>query len=593
MARMIPKVLDRDDTPSPGEKLLFDYLEVGPGAEDWVVFHSQRLASVPGKQQGEADFVVCVPGLGVLVLEVKAHKQITREEGVWYYGQAMEPGKDPFKQASDAMYSLLAALKQRAPMLRSQIMFANAVVFTHVDTMPSTPEWMSFQKIDASSMTPKDFVLAIRNSLVGAAKHLKATQGHVPCDNSGSPLAPEYMEALVNCFRPRFEAVLRPSTLAKLHERELLRLTEEQYRALDEMVNNQRVVFEGPAGTGKTLLAIEAARRAIDAGERVLVVCHNRGLADYLRQALQDRAGPDVFVGTIHSYLMKLTGLVHPKDGASTSSFYRETLPEAALDRLTMAAASGGFVVASDGFDTIVIDELQDLLGDTILGVIPMLLRDGPEQGRVYAFGDLENQAFFSKLDAATLRNRLKTALGPCSFRNLTINCRNKPSTVQLVSALMDVRPPYSEIRNRFDAYVSEIKPIHQDAEAALTGVLEALDKTGLIQTGVVVLSIVAESDSLAASVKDAAWCQRLRPYGSSSTSKSVAYTSVYQFKGLESPIVILTDISPRDLSENLEGLYVGITRATLATVLLGDKEVRSRMGELAVMRMINKAGEP
>jgi phosphate starvation-inducible protein PhoH len=43
-------------------------------------------------------------------------------------------------------------------------------------------------------------------------------------------------------------------------EAELKQYIDEQYMALDAMETNSCVVFAGPAGTGKTLLAVEAAK---------------------------------------------------------------------------------------------------------------------------------------------------------------------------------------------------------------------------------------------------------------------------------------------------------------------------------------------
>lgn len=592
MARLIPNILDRGDTPSPGEKLLFDFLKHAPGTEDWVVFHSQRLAYVKGKPQGEADFVVCVPEYGVLVVEVKGHRFISRNEGQWLYGLEQTPGKDPFKQASDAMHALMKSFNTRAPHLDGQVLFSSAVVFTHVDTIPPTDEWRASEVIDATAMTPEALSIAIRNSLTSAAKHLKATTGFVPSDDAGSPLSPLYMEALEEVLRPRFEAVLQPSTLKKLHEEELLRLTSEQYAALDEMINNDRVVFEGPAGTGKTLLAIEAARRAVDSGERVLLVCHNRGLAKYLKDSLKDREGESIFVGTLHSYLMRLTGLELRELEVSPKAFYQEELPEAALDILTKDVSSGGFNPESDGFDTIIIDELQDLLLDSYLEIIPQLMRRRPGgEGKIFAFGDIENQAFFENRDATAIRRTLKKSFGGCTFRNLTVNCRNTPETVELVNALVEVRPPYSAVRPRFDKFKPEFKTFSKDPELELVKVLSALDDKGYVQTGVTVLSLAAERDSSAARVADPAWVHRLKPYSEAQNKKSVPYTSVYQFKGLESPIVVLTDIKTKDLVDNLEALYVGITRATLMTILIVDKSTANDIATRVAEMLLNRAG--
>jgi hypothetical protein len=83
---MIPPVFD-ESTPSPGERLLFDRLQRDPGTDDWVVLHSLDLAEHPSQVCGEVDFVVVVPGQGVLCLEVKAHRRVSRDaSGHWVLG---------------------------------------------------------------------------------------------------------------------------------------------------------------------------------------------------------------------------------------------------------------------------------------------------------------------------------------------------------------------------------------------------------------------------------------------------------------------------------------------------------------------------
>lgn len=585
---MIPAVLDREDTPSPGERLLFDFLKYAPGTDSWVVFHSQRLAYVDKKPQGEADFVVCVPGYGVLVLEVKASIRIVRRGGRWLYGPEEAVGPNPFKQASDAMFAIKNSLERRLPDQAKQVLFSSAVVFTHVSNIPETDEWRPDEVIDATSMLPEDFAAAVKASLTAAGDHLGRTLGmrfnvgENP-EAARSALSPESLEAIIRVLRPSFEAVLTPMERGARHQQELLRLTVEQYRALDEMANNDRVVFEGPAGTGKTLLAIEATGRALDSGDRVLLMCHNRGLAEYLRTALEDRAGDSLFVGSIHSYLMFLTGLEPPAEPTNRTRFFRKSLPEAALEVITRAG-EGGFDSDLHGFDTIVVDELQDILSEEYLQLIPQFIRPTVgSRGKIFLFGDIENQAFFDNRDPTALRQMLRSNLGELSFRNLTVNCRNAPEVVRLVEALFEVRPAYSHVPPRADHYPPEFKRYATRPEKELVKVLNGLENSGYLRTGVVVLSLAAESESVGARLSDGKWKPRLRALGCATGQKNVVATSVYKFKGLESPIVILTDLDNETLESRLEGLYVGITRSTLMTILLVEERATEALAQKVI----------
>src|SRR5690606_10213455 len=123
------------------------------------------------------------------------------------------------------------------------------------------------------------------------------------------------------------------------------------------------------------------------------------------------------------------------------------------------------------------------------LQLIPQFLRAGPStDGRVFLFGDIENQAFFDERDPGALRKLLKSALGTVSFRNLTVNCRNAPETVSLVEALFDVRPAYTHVPPRAEHYPPEYKRFTDYPERELVKVLNRLENSGYLRTGVTVL---------------------------------------------------------------------------------------------------------
>lgn len=59
----------------------------------------------------------------------------------------------------------------------------------------------------------------------------------------------------------------------------LLQVTQEQYEILADLELNTRVMIEGPAGTGKTVLAQEFGKRLIKQGKSVLLLFYNKAIA--------------------------------------------------------------------------------------------------------------------------------------------------------------------------------------------------------------------------------------------------------------------------------------------------------------------------
>jgi len=78
-------------------------------------------------------------------------------------------------------------------------------------------------------------------------------------------IAPGFIQAVTELLAPRFE--LRQSLGAALEadDRQLLRVTEDQFRVLDMLSRQRRVAVSGGAGTGKTMLALERVGRGGEA----------------------------------------------------------------------------------------------------------------------------------------------------------------------------------------------------------------------------------------------------------------------------------------------------------------------------------------
>jgi hypothetical protein len=251
----------------PGERALFDALASGPGTDGWIVLHSLAIASHVRQVEGEADFVVIVPGHGVLVIEVKSHQSVQRlPDGRWKLGTRAPTSRGPFQQASEAMYSLKRYLISRQVNLRSVPLIA-AVWFTHVRArtmLPPSPEWHSWQLLDSQDLR-SSAVSAILRTLASGAQYLESRIA----DFADSEVGPDRATAaqIAAILRPKFEAAIVPGDIRSARDAQLTAFIDEQYDALDNMQHNRAVLFTGPAGSGKTWLAMEAARREIELGQ--------------------------------------------------------------------------------------------------------------------------------------------------------------------------------------------------------------------------------------------------------------------------------------------------------------------------------------
>jgi ATP:corrinoid adenosyltransferase len=242
--------------------------------------------------------------------------------------------------------------------------------------------------------------------------------------------------AIARILRPNFEFAEKAPDRRSRHQAEILHYTEEQFAALDLMEDNPRVLFTGPAGTGKTVLALETARRAASAGKSVLFVCFNRLLGQWLSDHPFVRKG-QVIAGTLHQYMSGVACMKVPED--ADDSFWKSDLPEAALSRLIDGHPDAG------RFDLVVADEVQDLLHSSFLDVLELVLTDGLVNGSWRMFGDFERQMLYGQ-DRTHVEELIRKRCGTFAQGALRVNCRNTPRVATLSHLLGRLTPNYSRI---------------------------------------------------------------------------------------------------------------------------------------------------
>lgn len=565
---MIPATID-PQTPSPGERDVFHRLESDPVSAEWTVIHSLDLPHHVRQISGELDFVILIPESGVLCLEVKAAAAIARRNGIWYYGKdAKGESRGPFRQAADAMHSLRGRLCKRRPEF-AHVVFWSAVVlpYTTLDLQPE--EWHSWQLIDSSRYRSGSLAASCARVLE-RARALLRTKGSAGWFDPGARIPSRGdCENIARILRPDFEVFQSPRARRQQKSEELKHYTEEQFVALDAMARNPRVVFEGPAGTGKTLLAVECARRANDSGKRTLLVCFNRLLAMWIKR---ETAGLDlVTADTLHGYMLKYAGTTPPPNAPAT--FWEDELPHLALERLLEAEGGGAF-------DLVVVDEVQDLLDERYLDVLDLSLAGGLSTGAWRLLGDFERQAIYGTRPLSI--DDFRSARGGGSpMYSLRANCRNTPRVAMLVRLLSHLDPDYTHILRPDDGVEPDIHFYANDDEAprALARALEELRSHGYRGSDVVVLSPRARG-AAAERLSDPPWRDRLRPLAAAAQGYTL-YGTIHAFKGLEAPAVIVTDLDDVTGSTAEALFYIAVTRPTERLLLLFPESARGGIAHM------------
>lgn len=560
---MIPPIISPDSP--PGERQVFERLASDPLTDSWTVLHSLALAEHVRQVQGEADFVVIVPGHGIAVIEVKSHaKAACLPDGRWQLGNHAPTARGPFQQANEAMHSIRTYLQKHGADLRA-VPIVSGVWFTHLRAraaLPSSPEWHEWQLLDRDDFRTGSARAILRLFIKGRehlADHMSSLrrQPGLPSQTS--------VDSLVSVLRPRFDIAIAAGDMRRDRQGELAVFLAEQYEALDAMADNRRVLFTGPAGSGKTFLALEAARREQMDGASGRLLCFNRLLGKHLRASIPASAG--LQIGSLHSELLHVSGLTPPSNPGT--AFWDDVLASA-TDRLL----DGNFAR-----EFLVVDEIQDLARPEYLDVLDLMVKGGLAGGRCLFFGDFERQALYNLADG---RRALSERIPGLVNHRLVTNCRNRPRIGSAVELLVSMSPGYKRFR-RDDDGVQPRYYWYKSADEQTAQVVKAvhdLKAEGYELDEIVILS-PRRDNSIAATTADPWLKQILSAEDGSKPGKGrLRFATIHSYKGLEAPAVILTDIDTPGLPGFDALLYVGLTRATDRLSLVGTRAaLRPKLG--------------
>jgi hypothetical protein len=328
----------------------------------------------------------------------------------------------------------------------------------------------------------------------------------------------------------------------------LLRLTQEQILILDTLADIPRIAVKGPAGSGKTVVATEKAKRLADAGQRVLFLCYNRPLADFVAQTAMGYKATN-----FHTLCRELTvsaGLkfAPPKDDAASKEFWETQAPELLIEALK--------TYPDERYDAVVVDEGQDFREYWWLA-LEKLLRD-PKKGHLWVFFDPQQDLY---------GGGPTEALG-LQAASLTWNCRNTERIAAHAFGRIGMTP-------KLKPGTPEGTPVrelvcdtdHEMVDAVRKTLHQLVSEEKLDTSRIVVLSPRGAQAS-------PAWRARklgnltLVEFPQRPGPREVAFASLQRFKGLEADAVILCDVKENDPACGPAHMYVGTSRARHVLVI-------------------------
>ena len=569
---MIPSQYDVS-TVSAAERRIFDLLKSDPSTNGWTVIHSLGLTRRGRKPYGEIDFVVFIPGSGILCLEVKGGR-VACKDGVWTTtnreGKTFEMNRSPFMQAMEGMQAVRKAVEKKFGLAHAAatVVFGRGVILPDVQ-MPVEPfEWEKWEGIDHDDL---------RQPISVALQHMACEQRKklgIPVANAEPASAT--LRLIQQFLRPDFEPVITKS--AQLHETEvsLLRLTEEQYDGLDLLAENERCLFEGAAGTGKTMLALEYARRSANAGHRTLLLCFNKLLGEWFRSQLAEFDPKQLLTAGRHYQLLREVIIESPFAAEFQAKEKQDSGPELYV---TIYPFYGQLALdgAANPFDVIVIDEAQDLLKPGILDVLNVWLRGGLAGGRWAIFGDFQRQAIFENSTGDEMKALLISRVPLFSKGRLRQNCRNTRNIGEETALLSGFSsPPYRMGQIEGPPVDYHYYQSVETQSATLAEVLRRLLYDGVKPEEIVVVSKLRLENSGVKGMDGGNDFRLVEVAGfipAKSRTPIIPFATIQAFKGMESKVVVLCDVEQVAEGEPQALLYVGMSRArSLLIVLLHEQ---------------------
>jgi len=557
---MIPPTV-HSSVRSGAERRIFRAIERAPRSEDWVCLHSLGLARHSTKRRAEIDFLLLCRH-GIFVLEVKGGG-VRREDGVWYFtdrfGTKYSKREGPFDQASGAMFALEKVVSSRFEGTRiADVMLGYGVVMPDVE----------FSEV--GSEADPDLVYDIKDRRHGFDRYVdrlaEFTRSVQPRLRRG--LNNESIAVLIDFLRPDFDLVPSAEVVIDDTGERLEELTREQYAVLDAIGDQKRIVVEGAAGTGKTLLALEAARRSARYGKSTLLMCYNRNLAAHLSVAAEyEEYRGSLCVRTLHSLCHELIinsslrdEFVTKSESCSAKILYDELYPEYAA-----------LAVCEDSrppFDMLIVDESQDILNALNIEVLDGVVNEGLDSGAWQFYLDSNIQAsVYGRMDDAAFGRLQRSS----THYVLTLNCRNtRPIAYHTAITSQADRPTVA----RADGPPVEFV-VYDDSDSWVQKLREILvgiqSDPSLCKRSVVLVpkipneSVIDEFGSMGIHKLTA---QSVPELGKSS-SGGPYWSTVSGFKGLESDVVVLAGIEDIGSDWWRAVTYVGMSRANVRLVVL------------------------
>ena len=521
MAYMIPSEGIVFDKKSNEEYIYNKFKEL---SDEYYVLHSFRTVQLKNEfsnslRDGEIDFIIFNPKKGLIIIEAKSG-EFQIKDGQWYYQNGLQMSHGgPFQQATINKYKILSIIERndKKNILKDKVFPLHAVCFPSVST-----GYLKNITLPANAHT----ALIITNDDLS---HLEEALDRIYSQSKIlNTLNKEEIYTLLDILLPTYKIIRMKNYDISLKNEKYIRLLNDQYALLDYLEFQDFATINGYAGTGKTMIALEKARRLANNKEKVLFLCYNKNLKDYLQKIYN--------YDYVDFYTIDQLAFKHKIKSNNKYLGLKEYLERCYLD------------VENFEYKHIIIDEAQD-------------------------FGSLE-------IEESQILNLFKY-LAAEKFKGNMFIFYDKLQLVQgdaipeIISNSDCKMTLYKNCRNTHSIATTSMKPIQ----------LSPVEFFGSIKGDIPELYLVEDQKKLEDTLKSIVLNYKSKGYKDilllsakssdksslnhlpefiqdTNESESLYWTTSRKFKGLEAEVIILFDVDEKTFNEEKLVFYVGASRA-------------------------------
>ena len=549
--RIIPSFIEENSP--PGERLIFSFMQ--NSSKNWIALHSLDLAPDNYNRRTELDFVLIIPEKGILCIEVKSQKDIYFDGSVWMPDSLR---KNPFKQALDGRFAFHRRLKTKLRGKYSHVPVLHCCIFpfSYFDSQSCVSikpwEFLDKKALD-SCKSPDDFSLQLSQIFS------QAIINDPQLSELKTPLTEENTVEIEEFCYPIRKRKPELFTEIRRQQEELVQKLRIQQKPLIKLCDlNSKVLVQGGAGTGKTLIGFEIAKRKAKSGKRVAYLCYNKLVGKWV-ESETDRVGlPNLIGGSIFSILLKLVEIT-PPIGADVT-WWENIAPNLIEEKLTSPDMEG---IAA--FDYVIIDEAQDILArQSLWECTKLLFEEGVNNGSYLILGDFINQDLsINKSVQKTNKDELEAI---CTKWLLDENCRNYRSIGQVALSLShSAEDTWSGYMREGGSLSNWDLVCYASASQQADMIIECIQRArneGFKNCDITLLSFCAIEKAI---FRNLTAKGIVIDKATELDSGNLRYSTVNAFKGMENKVIIITDVvlSPQSKSLERRVFYTGMTRAT------------------------------